>query len=243
MSEPVIIGPATLYYGDAYQIRPQLGFFDADCFDPPYAFRAEGGGRYRAERPGMDRIADEALHTGFDLRIINPLLCGAVVAFAHNDQLAELLTFVNGSFERHALCVWQKANPQPLANKHYRPDVEFYVHAWNRGYHPQGELTEKHRLRRVSSPRGDARFDHPTCKPDELMASIIRNLAGDSICDPFMGTGSTGVAAVRAGRRFTGIEHNPRHFETAVARIRAAVAAMERPAPIPTSTILQRAEA
>lgn len=44
-----------------------------------------------------------------------------------------------------------------------------------------------------------------------------------TICDPFMSTGSTGVAAIRAGKRFVGIEHNPKHFETALTRIRAAI--------------------
>lgn len=221
---PVIIGPATLYCGDAYQIRPTLGFHDADVTDPPYLFRADGGGRYRKARAHMNGITEANLHRGFDMRIINPLLCGAAIVFAHNDQLAELLSLVQGQFHRHALLIWQKVNPQPLANMHYRPEVEFYVHAWNRGYHPQGELTEKHRVRRFSPPRGAARFGHPTTKPDDLMTGIIRNVAGESICDPFMGSGSTGVAAVRAGKRFTGIEHNPAYFDTAVARIREAVA-------------------
>lgn len=222
----VTIGPATLYCGDAYQIRPTLGFFDADVMDPPYVIRASGGGRYRSIRPNMDRLIAERLDRGFDMKIINPLLCGAAVIFASNDQLAELLTHAKGSFRRHALCVWQKVNPQPMANRHYRADCEFYVHAWSPGYHPQGELTEKHRIRRCSPPRGAARFGHPTTKPDELMAGIIRNVAGESVCDPFMGTGSTGVAAIRAGKRFTGIEHNPAFFDVAVARIREAVAAL-----------------
>jgi len=224
---PVVIGPATLYCGDAYEIRPQLGFHDADVADPPYLFRAEGGGRYRKARPNMDRITDEALHRGFNMAIVNPLLCGAAVVFAHNDQLAELLRLVQGQFHRHALCVWQKTNPQPVANKHYRPDVEFYVHAWNRGYHPTGTLAELMRVSRISSPRLAARFDHPTCKPDSLMSKIIRNAAGESICDPFMGTGSTGVAAIRAGKRFTGIEQDPQYYATAVDRITAAVAEQE----------------
>lgn len=224
---PVIIGAATLYLGDAYAIRPALGFHDADVFDPPYLIRASGGGRYRAKRPGMDQLIAEGLHRGFDLGIINPRLCGGAVVFAHNDQLAELLAHAKGSFHRHALCVWQKVNPQPVANKHYRADCEFYLHAWDRGYHPRGELAELHRVRRISSPRGAARFGHPTTKPDALMSSIVRNVAGETVCDPFMGTGSTGVAAIRAGKRFTGIEHNAAHFETAVARIAAAVAEAE----------------
>lgn len=221
---PVIIGPATLYCGDAYAIRPHVGFHDADVLDPPYAFRASGGGSYRDRRPMFDRIIDEDLHRGFDMAIVNPLLCGAAIVFAHNDQLAELLGLVDGQFHRHALCVWQKTNPQPIANKHYRPDVEFYVHAWNRDFHPRGQMADLFRVSRISSPRGAARFDHPTTKPDALMTKIITNAAGSSICDPFMGTGSTGVAAVRAGKRFTGIERNPSYFATAVRRISAAVA-------------------
>lgn len=213
---------AVLYCGDAYAIRPTLGFMDADVMDPPYVIRANGGGQYRKRRPMMDQLIAEGLHRGFDMEIIDLRRCGSTIIFAHNDQLAQLLARVQG-FHRHALCVWQKNNPQPVANKHYRPDVEFYVHAWNRGYHPQGDMSDKLRVSRIGSPRGPARFDHPTTKPDDLMTKIMRNVAGERICDPFMGTGSTGVAAIRAGKRFVGIEHNPKHFETAVARIRAAI--------------------
>ncbi len=220
---PVKIGNlATLYLGDAYTIRPTLGWFDADCLDPPYLINASGGGHYRKRRPNFDQMIIENLHKGFDFGVVNPLLCGAALVFANNDLLAELLTYLKGNFNRHALCVWQKVNPQPIANKHYRSDVEFYIHAWSKGFHPTGEVTEKLRCRRYASPRGPARFNHPTPKPDDLMDSIIANLAGTTVCDPFMGTGSTGVAAIRAGKTFTGIEHNPTHFATAVRRITAA---------------------
>lgn len=227
MTPTVTIGPHRLYLGDAYAIRPQLGRMDADVLDPPYLIRASGGGHYRKRRPMMDRLIAEGLHQGFDMAIINPLLCGAVVCFAHNDQLAELLTHVKGSFHRHALCVWEKVNPQPVANKHYRPDIEYYVHAWTPGHWPAGTMADKLRVTRTASPRGAAKFDHPTTKPDALMAKIIANVAGLTICDPFMGTGSTGVAAIRAGRLFRGIEHNPAYFETAVARLTAAWEARE----------------
>ncbi|MFM2271452.1 MAG: hypothetical protein RL702_517, partial [Pseudomonadota bacterium] len=98
-----------------------------------------------------------------------------------------------------------------------------YVHAWSKGHHPAGSVNELLRVRRIASPRGPARFDHPTTKPLDLMDSIMVNIAGDTVCDPFMGTGTTGVATIRAGKRFTGIEHNPAHFETACSRIRDAV--------------------
>jgi site-specific DNA-methyltransferase (adenine-specific) len=214
---------ATLHHGDAYTIRPMLGFMDADVMDPPYLIRATGAGQYRKRRPMFDAIVAADLHRGFDLSIIDPARCGAAIVFAHNDQLAQLLAHCHQAFHRHALCVWQKTNPQPVANKHYRPDCEFYVHAWRKGYHPQGAATDKLKVSRITSPRGAARFAHPTTKPDQLMDKIIRNVAGSRICDPFMGTGSTGVAAIRAGKRFVGIERDPKHFETAVARISAAI--------------------
>ncbi|WP_179504384.1 MULTISPECIES: DNA methyltransferase [unclassified Sphingomonas] len=217
----VRIGPATLHLGDAYQIRPTLGFMDADVMDPPYEFRATGGGHYRKNRKGMDQIVDEGLDQGFDHRVINPLLCGAAIVFCHNDQLPKLLPYLDGSFKRQAVCIWRKRNPQPVANKHYRPVFEFYVHAWNDGYHPQGALADLDRQVTAYSPRGADKFGHPTVKPDAVMDKIMANVAGERVCDPFMGTGSTGVAALRAGKQFVGIEKNPTHFQTAVDRITA----------------------
>ncbi|WP_226018445.1 DNA methyltransferase [Novosphingobium sp. FKTRR1] len=227
MSRTIVnIGPARLYLGDSYAIRPTLGWMDADVMDPPYVFRAAGGGHYRKSRTGMDEIMEQGLDQGFDHSIINPLMCGAVVVFCHNDQLPKLLPYLDGSFKRQAVCIWRKLNPQPVANKHYRPVMEFYVHAWNDGFHPQGELADLDRQIVAMSPRGADKFGHPTVKPDAVMDKIVRNVAGETVCDPFMGTGSTGVAAVRAGKRFVGIEHNPAHFETAVRRITEAVEAL-----------------
>lgn len=217
----VTIGSATLYHGDAYAIRPTLGFFCADVLDPPYAFDNSGGGAFRKARGASDQIVAEQLDRGFDRAIVNPLLCGAAVVFCHNDQLPELLPYLNGLFHRFALLSWIKPNPSPMRNKHYLADTEPYIHAWNRGYHPGGDHHDMHRWHQCGSTPAKL-FRHPTVKPAGLMDKIVRNVAGYSICDPFMGTGSTGVAAIRAGKRFVGIEHNPQHFETAVRRIKQA---------------------
>lgn len=226
---PVTIGPATLYLGDAYAIRPTLGFFDADVFDPPFLYNAVGAGKHRKVRHATKAILAQDMASGFDHQIISPFYAGAVVVFCHNDQIPELGAHIKGLFHRFILGGWAKTNPMPVANKHYLYDTEYYFHAWNRGYHPVGTLAEKRRF--TSAPVASSRiFNHPTVKPDPVMDKIVRNVAGNSICDPFMGTGSTGVAAIRAGKRFVGIEHNPAHFETAVMRIRAAVAAIDQEA-------------
>jgi site-specific DNA-methyltransferase (adenine-specific) len=65
---------------------------------------------------------------------------------------------------------------------------------------------------------------HPNQKPVALMTFVLEQIgakAGDVILDPFMGSGSTGVAALRMGMRFIGIEVDPEHFETASNRIAA----------------------
>jgi site-specific DNA-methyltransferase (adenine-specific) len=66
--------------------------------------------------------------------------------------------------------------------------------------------------------------EHPTPKPVALMARCIEtsSVRGDVICDPFMGTGPTGVACARLGRRFIGIEIDERYFEIACRRIEEA---------------------
>jgi DNA modification methylase len=67
----------------------------------------------------------------------------------------------------------------------------------------------------------DVFVDHPSQKPLPLMLDIVRRTSG-TILDPFMGSGTTGVAAVRLGRRFIGIEIEPRYFDIACRRIEEA---------------------
>lgn len=237
------IGPHRLYFGDAYAIRPALGWMDCDCMDPPYAFNNSGGGAFRKARGASDQIVAEQLDRGFDHKIIDPALSGSVVVFCHQDQVdvlipaiaederadvdallvADMFAALRPKFHRIALLVWTKPNPSPMANKHYLADIEPYVHAWNRGFHPVGDHHDKHRHIMAGSVQSKL-YGHPTVKPAAVMDKIMRNVSGSTVCDPFMGTGSTGVAAVRAGKVFHGIEHNERHFLTACDRIRAAYA-------------------
>ena len=83
---------------------------------------------------------------------------------------------------------------------------------------------------------------HPNEKPEELPALFIEltTQPRDLVLDPFMGSGTTGVAALRAGRRFIGIELDPTHFDTACRRVAAAAAQPSlfvpaAPAPVQTS--------
>lgn len=66
MIPTVTIGPHRLILGDAYAVRPGLGWMDCDCMDPPYAFNNSGGGAFRKARGASDQIVAEQLDRGFD---------------------------------------------------------------------------------------------------------------------------------------------------------------------------------
>lgn len=217
------IGPHTLYWADAYKLRPTLGFFDADVEDPQYEFDNSGGGQWRKDRGTSNEMVEEGLCEGFDHTVINPLLCGAVVVFCHENQTAELKAYLDGSFHRCVQLNWHKVAPAPHRNKNYIADTEVYFHAWNRGYHPVGAFADMNRyIIAGRMPGAKKKFGHTTVKPEPVMDKIMRNVHGQTICDPFCGTGSTGVSAIKHGKIFTGIELNPKHFETAIRRIQAA---------------------
>lgn len=69
-------------------------------------------------------------------------------------------------------------------------------------------------------------FDHPTVKPQYVMQKAVKSAShqGDTVLDCFMGTASTGVAAIQLGRKFIGIEREPKYFDIACQRIEQAVA-------------------
>jgi site-specific DNA-methyltransferase (adenine-specific) len=77
-------------------------------------------------------------------------------------------------------------------------------------------------VRVIDAPRSDVGRGHPTQKPVEVMRWSVEKTKG-SVVDPFMGSGTTGVAAVSLGRAFTGIEIDPGYFDIARRRIEAAL--------------------
>ena len=209
---------ATLYLADCADILPQLVADtppDALISDPPYVLYAVGGGIGR-QRQYMGAI-DGHLDGGFDTAMLAAFENWFV--FCGKNQLVSLFAQAERQGLRYQLLTWNKRNPTPLTNGNYLPDTEYMVHAFKK--HIWANKT-----RFIVGNVEKNPFDHPTVKPQYVMAKALTSASaeGDLVLDPFMGTGSTGVAALRLGRRFIGIEKEPKYFDIACQRIENALA-------------------
>ncbi len=196
MTEPLLI------YGDAYDVLPSVEF-DAIITDPPYGL--EWDGRY-------GRSKDSRLPSlpVLDLRpfltVDKPVVMFGVSNFA--DQLPH---------KGRWIC-WDKRGGNENADRMIGSPFEL---AWDNrvsGYY------RIYRIMHGGSVNADGhglKREHPTQKPINLMERIIQDYTkpGDIVFDPFMGSGTTGVAAIRTGRQFIGVEIDPAHFEVATRRI------------------------
>jgi len=114
------------------------------------------------------------------------------------------------------LLVWDKGKPGMGDLKHWGCSHELIASCGT------GTLRGKRDnsvLRFATCPPHDR--NHPTEKPVDLLTYLIEKITdpGDVVCDPFMGSGTTGIACIRAGRKFIGIEKDARYFEIARARL------------------------
>ncbi|QUT07944.1 site-specific DNA-methyltransferase [Sphingobium phenoxybenzoativorans] len=222
------IGAATLYLGNSSELLREVGNIDAVITDPPYEFPTSGGGIFRQNRTNMDRIAAAKLDKGFDTGVLTTAVAqgaNSVAVFYHYDQVFQISRwFETSGLERHSGNFWRKTNPMPVANRHYQPELEYYWHGWRKPFGVGGDnLAQKKRV--WEGKVGDSDFGHPTEKPLDLMKKIVINASdlGQTVLDPFMGSGTTAVAALAHGRAFVGIEIDPAFFDMACRRIESSV--------------------
>jgi DNA modification methylase len=188
------IGDATLYLGDCMEILPTLPKVDAVVTDPPYPNAA---GLF------LDGIARARAVIG------NPP-CDHVIAFWDEmDTPYCPLPLV----ARHA---WHRTNTN-------RPDNYEAIYEWHADGKKRASRVLPYAVVAVGLTGCVEATGHPTQKHSKLMQTLVARTAG-VILDPFMGSGSTGVAAIADARQFIGIEIEPKYFDIACERISAAYA-------------------
>jgi site-specific DNA-methyltransferase (adenine-specific) len=232
----------TLYCGDCRAILPNLERVDAIVTDPPYG-NSNHDGDYNAvlnalrgienkpiandDEASMREVVDAMLTEAARLLPKDASACcvftsgggGPRLAFS---WLAERMNRLGLQFFH--LPIWDKRNPG-LGHR-YRRQYEMIMVAHRAG----GRIRWNVHGRAVPNilsmmPPPPHKRQHPNEKPLELITGLVdtHSNIGDHILDPFMGSGTTGVAAIRLGRKFTGVEIDPDYFDIACHRIGEAL--------------------
>jgi site-specific DNA-methyltransferase (adenine-specific) len=196
---------ATLYLGDCREILPTLGKVDAVVTDPPYG----NGTEY-----GIFQDTELAVQE----------LIGVVLPWAAENAKRALITSGNQCQRLYPRPSWTLAwvtpagaGSGPWGFSCWQPILAYgtcpYLAAG------KGRRSDIFMHTETSEANG-----HPCPKPIRFMQKLVEraSLPSDLVLDPFMGSGTTGVAAVKTGRQFIGIEIEPRYFDIALQRIEEA---------------------
>ena len=232
MSRVERIGDATLYLGDCRDILPTLGKVDAVVTDPPYGIGADASMAKASGFKGGTMLAAKSQYeaTDWDARPIDADLLQQVKTAGRWQ-----IIFGGNYYDAPAASCWLVWDKE--VNGHFA-DCEL---AWTNL--PKAVRRIRHMWNGMLRKGQEPRHGHPTQKPVEVMAWAIGHLPEPSqtILDPFMGSGTTGVACANLGRSFIGIEREPTYFDIACRRIEEAYnqpRLFDEPAPKPVQPSL-----
>lgn len=226
-----IIGDCRLILGDCLEVLPTLeaGSVDSVVTDPPYGEKTHKGQRsleYGATGGGHVAIDFQSVDAAFIKKafsILTPMRW--LLSFIEWRHCLPLETDPPDGLEFVRMGIWTKINPMPQLTGD-RPGTGWEAVAI---FHRPGKKRWNKGGASAVWNFGTSRYgnfgasNHPTEKPVDLLAEIVESFTdrGERIGDWFMGSGSVGVACIRTGRKFIGIEKEPKYFDIAVKRIKA----------------------
>lgn len=221
--DSVTIGSATLYLGDCRAYLPAMRA-DAVVTDPPYDERTHS--RARSLKDGGSDIAIDfgPLQDFTHLESMFAASAGWVVAFCALEQLGAYQAAAGDDRWMRA-AVWARPDGMPqISGDRPGQGAEGIAVMHSRQTKPSWNGGGERGL--WSYPRNKEETGHPTTKPVILMERLISlfTLPGQTVLDPFMGSGTTGMACANLGRKFIGIEIDPKYFGIACDRIKSAYA-------------------
>lgn len=181
--------------------------------DPPYIVETSGGGMYTQHDKRYVKELN-VMKDGFEESILDELVRIMkkinIYIFCSQKQIMPLLKyFVDKKKCNWNLISWHKTNPVPACGNKYLTDTEYILFFREKGVKVYGSYdTKKTYYLTPLNQKEKKLYNHPTVKPVDILSNFIINSSqeGELVLDPFMGSGSTGVAAVANKRKFIGVE-------------------------------------
>lgn len=218
-----------IWLGDFQEEMPQIGYVDHVISDPPYEQRSHDstGGIRRADgqqNPSPLSFAGIDLVRSCFVDYVRARCTGWLLAFCTTEGVALWRDAIEAAGLKYKTpCIWVKPDAMPKFNgQGPSHGHECMVTAWcGPGYSVWNGGGRRGIFTHNCNGPDRQRWPHETQKPVSLMMELVELFTqpGDLVCDPFMGSGSMGVACIRTGRRFAGIERDPGYYATAKARI------------------------
>lgn len=216
-----------LIHGDCLELMSKLPDKSVDLVvtDPPYDVHAGKGGGAFGNRSSFKEI--EFMSNGFDESVLDELIRVMkkinIYVFCSQKQIPLLINYFNVKHKCNwNLLTWHKTNPVPACKNKYLSDTEYIFFAREKGVPIYGEYsTKKTYYVTPLNTKEKKLYNHPTVKPQMILENLIVNSSkeNDVILDPFVGSGSTGVAAINNNRKFIGVELNTNYIEVANRRL------------------------
>lgn len=222
--------------GDCLELIKEIPNKSIDLIvtDPPYLIentKAGGGSQLAKSIQKMnDELKENSLTNGFDTRLLDEytrvMKNTNIYIWCNHKQIPLYLDyFVTQKKCSFDILIWNKNNATPLFNNKYLTDKEYCLYFRKRGYCQPANYNEaKTVFYQPINIKDKRKYNHPTIKPLNIIETIIRNSSkeGQTILDPFMGSGTTGVACINENRNFIGYELNEEYFNIAQNRLREA---------------------
>ena len=196
--------------------------------DPPYEIKEScGGGTFGSKNRGYLKELDNAnLTRGFDYDILHEFVrvmkSVNIYVWCSKDQIRKYIDFFEDLNCSTDLLTWHKTNPVPTCNNKYLSDTEYLLFFREKGVKVFGTYSTKRKYYVTPTNKNDKKlYSHPTIKPLDIIQNIIINSSEENatVLDPFMGSGTTGVACLNTNRKFIGMEIDKNYFEIAKKRI------------------------
>ena len=228
-----VIGGQTLILGDCLEVMPTLGRFDHVISDPPYeaslhAAKAHLLNLRKDAGPELKEInfaAIDAIRPAL-VQVVSRLCDGWFIAFCTIEGVARWADCINASPLKYKRgCIWVKPDCTPQLNgQGPAQGAECFVTAWGGKGHAKWNAGGKRGVYRHNVNQPDRHGAHPTEKPWRLFSELLTDFTnhGQTILDPFMGSGTTLVSCQKMGRLGTGIEIDPDYWTAACERVHKA---------------------